>query len=342
MKKFLSLTLAIAMALSLAACGGKKVEGSAAEPAKEESGKLMDAPMTFKVCFTENLDTAIGTRIPAAMEKITELTNGELQFEICPSAQLGSNPECMEQLINGAPIITAAGFDNMSAFVPECSAPCAPYVFESIDEIFTYRDTDEWTKLSEKIVDAGYQPITMGSWGLRCFISTKPITCADDIKGMIVRMGNSAASQNYITVMGGTPATSAWADNYSMLQTGAIDACEAPVDLLYSSSLYEVCDYLCMSNHLATPGMFVISPAFWEQIPAEYQKIMKDEMDKAMEQIADDFVASQDEYVQKFKDAGVNVCEDPDSASFAAYVPVLFETLGIDIAEYDAVRNAVA
>lgn len=349
MKKFLSLTLAIVMALSLVACGGgKKAEEPAKEPAKteepakEESGKLMAAPMTFKVCFTENLDTAIGTHIPAAMERITELTNGELQFEICPSAQLGSNPECMEQLINGAPIITAAGFDNMSAFVPECSAPCAPYVFESIDEIFTYRDTDEWTKLSEKIVAAGYQPITMGSWGLRCFISTKPITCADDIKGMIVRMGNSAASQNYITVMGGTPATSAWADNYSMLQTGAIDACEAPVDLLYSSSLYEVCDYLCMSNHLATPGMFVISPTFWEQIPAEYQEIMKDEMGKAMEQIADDFVAKQAEYVQKFKDAGVTVCEDPDIASFAEYVPVLFKALGIDTAEYDAVRNAVA
>lgn len=335
-KKLMALVLALVMMIgAFAGCG--KTE----DPANTDSGKLMDEPMTFKVCFTENLDTAIGTIIPAAMEKITEMTNGDLQFEICPSAQLGANPDVMEQLQNGAPVITAAGFDNMSASVPACSAPCAPYVFESIDEIFAFAKTDYWTNLESQIVAAGYVPLCLGSWGIRNFISTKPITCADDIKGLIVRMGNSAASQNFVTVMGGTPATSAWADNYSMLQTGAIDACEAPVDLLYSSSLYEVCDYLCLSGHLATPGMFVISPEYWEKIPAEYQTIMKDVMAQAMEDVAAEFKASTADYVEKFKEAGVTVCENPDIASFAAFVPTLYDTLGIDQAEYTAIRDAI-
>ncbi len=349
MKKLASLFLALSLTLSLAACGGKEEAPAASTPsapaasapAEAEKTTLMDKPLTFKFCFTENLDTAMGRHMPAAMEKITELTNGDLNFEICPAAQLGSNPECMEQLINGAPIITAAGFDNMSAFVPSCSAPCAPYVFESIDEIAEFGKTDYWAGMKEEIVAAGYQPIVMGSWGLRCFISTKPITNAADIEGMIVRMGNSAASQNYITVMGGTPATSSWADNYSLLQSGAIDACEAPVDLLYSSSLFEVCDYLCMSNHLATPGMFVISPDFWNQIPAEYQAIMEECMAEGMANVAEDYKASQADYVEKFKAEGTTVCEDPDIASFAEYVPVLFDSLGIDQAEYTAIRDSL-
>ena len=356
MKKIIAILMVIAMVLGLAACGGSSAPAASttapaastpattttqAPAASTEPAKLLASPLTFKLCFTENPDTAIGTLIPAAAEKVTELTNGEINFEICPSAQLGANPDVMEQLINGAPVITAAGYDNMSAFVPACNVPCTPYVFESIDEIFKYGTTDAWQSMKSDIIAAGYQPICLGSWGLRCFISSKKITCADDIKGLIVRMGNSAASQNFVTVMGGSPTTSAWADNYSLIQNGTIDACEAPVDLLWSSSLYEVCDYLCLSNHLATPGMFVISPDFWAQIPAEYQAIMEETFGKAMEDVATEFKNSQADYVAKFKEAGTEVCENPDVASFAAYVPKLFDYLGYDVADYEALRAAV-
>lgn len=49
------------------------------------------------------------------------------------------------------------------------------------------------------------------------------------------------------------PTTSTWADNYSLLQTGVIESCEAPLSLLLSSSLNEVCKYLCLSGHFVNP-----------------------------------------------------------------------------------------
>ncbi len=361
MKKIIALLLAAILVFSLSACGGKTEQQPAAQSstpaassgssssgssapaqtASNEPAHLLDKPMTFKVSFTENPDTAIGQIVPPAYEKITELTNGDLKFEIFPSSQLGTNAEVMEQIANGAPIIGVAGYDNMSAFVDSCTPYAIPYVFENTDEVCAFAKSPAFAGLAQDMANAGYVPISSGTLGVRHFISTFEITKAEDMKGHIIRMGAANACQSFATVIGGSPATTAWADNYSMLQSGQIDACEASIDLLWSSSLYEVCDYLCLSGHLSTPFMFIISPDYWAQIPAEYQTIIKDVLADAMNDLAAKLNGDASGFVQKFKDAGVKVCEKPDIASFTAYLPALFDYLNIPTSKYDEIRKSI-
>ena len=364
MKKIIALLLAAILVFTLAACGKKEAapattpaqssgtssSGSSSSGSSASSGSqsaaaasdhLLDKPMTFKVSFTENPDTAVGQIMPPAFEKISEMTNGDLLFEIYPSSQLGTNTEVMEQITNGAPIIGAAGYDNMSAFVESCIPYAIPYVFENTDEVCAFAKTAAFESLAQDMTAAGYVPISSGTLGVRHFISTFEITKAADVKGHIMRMGAANPCQSFITVMGGSPATSAWADNYSMLQSGQIESCEASIDLLWSSSLYEVCDYLCLSGHLSTPFMYVMSPDFWNQIPGEYQKIIKDVMSDATAELAAKLNGDASGYVQKFKDAGTKVCENPDIASFTSYLPALFDYLNIPTSKYDEIRKSI-
>lgn len=310
--------------------------------ASAEGEKLLDEPLVFKVSYVENPDTAMGTIMPKAFTKAQELCNDEIQFEFYPSAQLGNEADVMEQIANGAPIIGVAGYDDMSAFVDACIPLAVPYVFESIEEVCNFAKSDYFEGLREQMVDSGYVPMCSGSLGIRHFISTYPITCADDIKGHIIRMGNSHPCQSYITVLGGTPATTAWADNYSMLQSGAIDGCEAAIDLLWSSSLYEVCSNLCLSGHLCTPFMFVTSPENWAKIPDEYQKIITDTLTEGTIELAKAYDEDTPSFIEKFKEAGVEVCEDPDIESFKAFILDEYEYLGIDKEEYQKIRDAIA
>ncbi len=340
MKKVLALVLAIVMIICFAACGSKS-STAAAEPAAEGSAKLLDKPIVFKVSYVENPDTAMGTIMPEAFTKAQKLCNDEIQFEFYPSAQLGNEADVMEQIANGAPIIGVAGYDDMSATVPACIPLAVPYVFESIEEVCNFAKSDYFEDLRQQMVSSGYVPMCSGSLGIRHFISTSPITCAADIKGKIIRMGNSNPCQSYITVLEGTPATTAWADNYSMLQTGAIDGCEASIDLLWSSSLQEVCSDLCLSGHLCTPFMFVTSPENWAKIPAEYQKIITEALTEGTIALAKAYDQDSASYVQKFKDAGVNVCEDPDIESFKEGILKEYDYLGIDRSEYDRIRAAI-
>ena len=97
------------------------------------------------------------------------------------------------------------------------------------------------------------------------------------------------------------------------------DACEATLDLLWSSSLYEVCDYLCLTGHSVNPNISIMSAENWNAIPAEYQQIITEVMEKTMAAIYDETVANESTIIENFKSKGVEVIDGIDKSKFAPY-----------------------
>jgi len=350
MKKLFALMLAGIMVLGLFGCGAKEEAPAApaapsapaasapaapAAPAEPEAD-----PIVFKFTYSEPEDSIFGKAMPKAAEKITEQTNGRIQFEIFPANQLGSLTDMLEQQRSGAPLICSMGFDNLGDIVPAFAPASFPYVFNDCYEVLALAKSDWIASLEDDLVAADIYPVSMGSSGYRHFISTFEINSAADCKGHIMRMGPSGSAQGFITVMGGNPTTTTWADNYSLLQTGVIESCEAALNALMSSSLGEVCDYLALSGHFVTPFVLTMHPDYWFQMTEEEQKIMQDCFAEAATEILDETMANEENYIQQFKDMGVTVTE-PDKASFAAVVPQLFELLDMDPAIYDDIRAAI-
>lgn len=350
-KKFLALFLAVLMVLSLAACGAKaeqpapQQQETASQPETTEASgapaTLMDKPMVLKFGCSETEETALVQEMKAAAERIAERTNGEISIEIYANNQLGSKNDMVEQMTSGVPIMLANDFNGMASYVDGVGVAGYPYIFEDIYDIYALEKSDWGIEANEKMLEAGFAPIAYTAYGYRHFISTKQITCADDCKGLIMRMSPDPAPQKFITLLGGSPTTSSWVDNYSLLQSGAIDSCEAALDLLWSSSLYEVCDYLCLSGHFITPNIFMTSADIWNQIPAEYQDVLREEIGTAARAITDAAVANEASFVEKFKEAGVTVSE-ADKESFAAVVPELYKACGEDPGMYDVLMEAIA
>ena len=246
----------------------------------------------------------------------------------------------LEQQVAGAPLICSMGFDNLGDTVPDFAPASFPYVFNSLYEVQALAKSEWIANIEKQLVEKSIQPLCYGAIGYRHFISTFEINSAADCAGHIMRMGPSGAAQGFITVMNGTPTTSTWADNYSLLQTGVIDSCEAPLSLLLSSSLGEVCDYLALSGHFVNPFSLTMNPMYWDMISAEDQAIVKDTLAAACVEMADQAMAMEAEFVEQFKAQGVTVTE-PDKASFGAVVPALFELLELDPSIYDDIRAAI-
>ncbi len=298
MKRLFALLMAMVMVFGLVACGGKTEAPAetkapeAAAPAETEAAVVTEAApaveaLTFKVAYAETEDSIFGQVINAAFADITEKTEGRLVFEIYPGNQLGSITDVLEQQVAGAPLICSMGFDNLGDTVPDFAPASFPYVFNDLYEVQALAKSDWIANIEQQLVAKDIQPLCYGAIGYRHFISTFEINTAADCAGHIMRMGPSGAAQGFITVMDGTPTTSTWADNYSLLQTGVIESCEAPLSLLLSSSLGEVCDYLALSGHFVNPFSLTMNPIFWNQISAEDQAIVKDTLAAACVEMAD-------------------------------------------------------
>lgn len=324
MKKLLSILLCMVLIL-----GVLSVSASA------------EKSITLKFCCSESADTSYVIIMQKAFDKITEETNGAVKFEVFASNTLGTIADTLEQMQSGAPLIVSSGFSEIADIASKTFLVTAlPYVFQDMSEILVLAHTD-WIKgIEDEIAQSNIKALCYGTQGYRHFISTKPIYDASSIKGMIVRMGPSATSQNFITVMGGTPTTSTWADNYSLLQTGVIDACEASLELMYNSSLYEVCDYLTLSGHLASPFMCTMNMDIWDQISPENQEIILSNLDAATYELYDACVENENNFVSKYEETGITVLET-DKSTFAAYVPALIEYMGYSVDDYNALREVI-
>ena len=343
MKRRFAIVLALLMMFSLlGGCGASKSE-PAPDPAPDDQTveEPTMEPITLKFATSFAGTAASTVRASEAFDRITEQTNGAINFEVYPDNQLGSLADLMEQVKSGMPIMMFVGFDMIGDFVPEAGAIYFPYVFEDIYEIFPLVKSDWFAGVEAKIIESGVTPIGYGAAGYRHFIGSKPVRSADDIVNLKARMAPSAMAQGFIEICGGSPTTSTWVDNYSLIQTGVFDVCEADIQSLWNSSLQEVSQYLSLTGHFTSPCTILINNDIWAQIPAEYQDLIKAELEVAMIAQTDDTVANQDVYLQNFKDSGIEVIENPDKASFAPYIPDLYEHVGLDPALYDAIRTAI-
>ena len=204
---------------------------------------LLDKPMTFKVSFNEDAKNVLVTNCEEAFKTITERTNGDLQFELFPSSALGSITDMAEQLLAGAPIIHSFGMDGLGELCDSLNPLSCMYTYENYDEYFALMETEWMQKMWDKLkADANVLVIGTGMKGWRSFISSKPIRSGADIKSMNVRMGPAKMTQGFIIQLGGSPFTSTWVDNYTNIQQGIYEACEGPLNLIFSSSLLLVED----------------------------------------------------------------------------------------------------
>lgn len=357
MKKFVCSTISLIMALSMTACGGQTttetssaagtnapeaVETETHSEKKEAAGEhLLKEPVVFKVAASDSASSDVGKYIIKGCEAVTEATNGDIQFEYFWDNSLGSIADYLEAMRSGVNILGVYGFDSLSEVVKDFMPASFPYTYNDMYEVFDIIDTDYMDGINQQLYDNNIVNVAYFTAGYRHFCGNAAVHSADNLKGLIVRMGPASQAQNFAAVCGGSPTTSNWSDNYSMLQTGAIDLCEAAFSMLSNSSLYEVADYVSLSGHMITPCTLSCNTAGWEALPKEYQEIFTKNMQDAMYELADALASSEEDYIKEFKEKGVTIIDDVDKASFAEKLPELYERMGIDFSVYEEIRAAI-
>ncbi len=160
-------------------------------------------------------------------EEVTEKTDGRVTPEVYNNGVLGTQPDAIDQVRNGALDFANFNLGPMGEFVPSINVLSLPFLFTGIDQMHAVMDGEIGQRLSEDMSEQGVVALSWFDAGARSFYNTKhPIQTPADLDGLKIRVMNNQLYVNMVDEMGGNATPMAFAEVYQSLKTGVIDGAE--------------------------------------------------------------------------------------------------------------------
>lgn len=311
MKKMLSLLLSVAAGFLF--CGG-----TFAAPA-----------YTLNVSSSLTLDDPMFKGLNQFKAEVEKRSNGRIAVALFPSSALGSDEDVLEQARAGAGVAVLVDGGRLAPFVKEFGVLGAPYLandFAEMRKVVTSPLFDSWT---EKLRGASGHQILSFNWyqGARHLLTMKPVNKPADLAGVRMRTPGAPVWLETVRALGATPTPMPWAEVYSALQMKAIDAAEAQDPATYGQRLYEVIKHITKTGHIQLITGLVGSKAWFDKLPADLQKIVREEALKAGDTASNATIDSIKNYEKMMAEKGVTFNE-VDTKPFIASTSVVYEKLG--------------
>ena len=211
-------------------------------------------------------------------KEIEEKTNGAVKAEVYPSGQLGGDGQLVESLAvnDGTVDIVITDASNFGTIVPDMNISGLPFLFADFDAAFAFMEGDiEAAAEAELLELTDVHVLTHYSNGFRCVTNSKgPVETPDDMKGMLIRTPENQVIMATMSALGANPQPLAFSELYQALQQKTYDAQENPIPVIYNNKLYEVQEFLSVTNHIYSGMCFAIAESTWNKLTAEQQEIV--------------------------------------------------------------------
>jgi tripartite ATP-independent transporter DctP family solute receptor len=285
--------------------------------------------------YTLNVDSALTTDDPlfkgleVFKQKVEADTNGAVAVRLFPSSQLGKDENVLEQARAGGNVAVVVDGGRLAVYVKEFGILGAPYLaqgYDGIRKVVTSKIFDGWAK---KLHDtAGLQVLSFNWWqGERNLLTNVPVKTPADLKGIRMRTPGAPVWMETIKAMGATPTPMGWTDVYPALQQHVIDGAEAQDPAVWGARLYEVIKYITKTGHINLITGVITSAAWFDKLPAKYQKILRDDALAAGDIASHGTEASLAHYEKMMADKGVHI-DTIDVTPFVKATAVVYDKLG--------------
>jgi len=216
----------------------------------------------------------------------------------------------------------------LSSGDPRMGLPHLPGLIENIEEYKFVWDAfygqmlaDIWLEKWNSVVLAEGAFCTQYLW------STTPIETIEDFKGKKIRVNNTE-SAHLLNALGAKPTPIAWGEIPSSLQRGLIDGIMSASCAGYQHGFGQVTKHL--QNWKTGPIVgwaILINKDVWAKVPADLQKMIKDEMWALQEESFHSYYIYQSEMQKKIEADGAKFWVAPDNKLKELFVPKYTDTV---------------
>ena len=257
-------------------------------------------------------------------EIVAEKTGGEIEVQVFPAAQLGSERDMVEGLQIGSLEMTLTSTGPMGNFVPQVKLFNLPFLFKDRESCYKVLDGEIGTQIADRFVKVGIRSLGWFENGFRNITNSKvAVEKPEDMNGMKIRVMEDDVFILTMKALGASPLPMAFGELYTALEQKTVDAQENPLAVIHSSRFFEVQNYLAMTGHFYSPAVLLISEITWQTLSPEHQKIVADAAAEARDYERQLSLKADQELEEACAKEGM-VITHPDKAPFAEAVASVY------------------
>lgn len=298
-----------ALVLGLAACG---------------DGDGVGDVTILRVSLNQTEDHPSYIALDNMSNRLEEQTDGRIRLDIFPNETLGAQAEVLQLLsddIVAMGIISGSQMENLSL---DFRVLNLPGVFDSVEhQMPVIHDPevvgDLYTSLEESNSITVLGGFTQGS---RHIYTKSPVESLDDLAGVKIRVQESELNLAMIRALGGSPTPMAFGEVYTALQSGVLDGAENNEVSYLTQNHYEVAPYLSDSNHLVGLDFMVVSTEMLENLDPADRELLEQEWITTYEDHTELWGEATDEAIEAVEAGGASFTQiDPEEVQ-AALEPI--------------------
>lgn len=257
--------------------------------------------------FLDSEETAMSLRkVEKAINERGKSCN--LSIKMYPGLTYAKAADCMEQITQGANVISCDGINFIAEYVPDYDAVTGPFLYADMAEYLAMTKTKLVKDLNAKAAKQGIHVLSLDYvFGFRSMMTNKVIAKPADMKGLKIRVPESKVYAYTLEALGATPIAMPYVDTYSAIQQKVIDGVEGSISTYWGTKQYENVKNYSLTNHILGVSGIAMSESYWKKLSKEQQQILAEEFEKGAKDLYDVTMAKEGEMMEQLKAVGVKV-----------------------------------
>ncbi|HEY8485846.1 MAG TPA: TRAP transporter substrate-binding protein [Limnochordales bacterium] len=205
---------------------------------------------------------------------VEESSRGQIQVQLFPSSQLGSNAQMLQMLRAGSiqgllePTAFLGGFDNVMTVVD------LPYLFRDVQQAVAILNGPLGNPLREHLERTGLVALGFYEYGPRIMLLKFPVRTLEDLRGKKIRVMGAQVLVDQMNAWGATGIAMGVPELFNALQQGTIDGLESAAMFFYSGRYHELARYLFMAPRGAEVTVFLSNKRWLDGLPDELRRVV--------------------------------------------------------------------
>lgn len=265
-------------------------------------------------------------------EMIYEKSKGEISPKVYHSGVLSGGKgsaeiELCQQGTIEIHITTTAYLANL---VAKTSIFSLPFLFRNMDQVINLVKSKSPTlkKINEELNAKNLHVIAWWPRGFRQLTNNRrPVLNIEDIQGLKFRVMTNKLFVDNMNAMGAHPVPMDWGEVYNALQLNTIDGQENAEDVIFSSRLYEVQQFMTIWDYSTDLEVVLVNFDWWNELEEDIRNIIQGVADASVDYQVELLQKNTIELRKKIIDANMQIyyMEPQDKLEFRNAVKPVWE-----------------